>query len=84
MSLHRVRESANCFRTQGYGFLETPGGREIYFHKNSVLDGGFGRLKIGTAVRFAEEEGEKGPQASTVRLAHSLSSRLKQILRRVQ
>ena len=55
------------FPREGYGFLETPGGREIYFHKNSVLDGGFGHLKVGTAVKFAEEEGEKGPQASTVR-----------------
>jgi cold shock CspA family protein len=38
-----------------------------------VLDGAFARLKPGTAVSFAEEEGEKGPQASTVRL---LSKRL--------
>jgi cold shock CspA family protein len=51
-----------------YGFLETPGGREIYFHQNSVLDGGFTRLKIGSRVTFIEEEGEKGPQASTVKL----------------
>jgi cold shock CspA family protein len=49
-----------------YGFLETLGGREIYFHAHSVLGGRFGSLKIGTAVTFAEEEGEKGPQASTV------------------
>jgi len=52
---------------EGYGFLETPGGREIYFHKNSVLDHGFDHLRIGTTVIFAEEEGEKGPQASTVK-----------------
>ena len=55
------------FPTDGYGFLETPGGREIYFHKNSVLEEGFEHLKIGTAVKFVEEEGEKGPQASTVK-----------------
>jgi len=53
---------------EGYGFLETSGGREIYFHKNSVLNGEFDDLKIGTEVSFAEEVGEKGPQASTVRL----------------
>ena len=51
----------------GYGFIESSGGREIYFHKNSVLDG-FESLKIGTEVRFNEEEGEKGPQASTVKI----------------
>lgn len=49
------------------GFIETPDGREIYFHRNSVLDGGFDRLAVGDEVRFVEEEGEKGPQASTVR-----------------
>ena len=68
----RARVS-KLFPREGYGFLETLGGREIYFHKNSVLDGGFERLKVGIAVRFAEEEGEKGPQASTVRAVRSRS-----------
>lgn len=50
----------------GYGFLTSDDGREIYFHMNSVLGRAFPRLKLGTTVRFAEEQGEKGPQASTV------------------
>lgn len=53
---------------EGYGFLTSDDGREIYFHKNSVLGRGFPRLKVGTTVRFVEEAGEKGPQASTVRI----------------
>jgi cold shock CspA family protein/ribosome-associated translation inhibitor RaiA len=51
-----------------FGFLESGGGREIYFHRNSVLDGGFSRLAAGSRVTFVEEAGEKGPQASTVKL----------------
>jgi len=51
------------------GFLETPHGRTLYFHRNSVLDNAFGRLERGTEVQFAEEEGEQGPQASSVRVA---------------
>ena len=51
-----------------FGFLETADGREIYFHRNSVLNGGFARLAVGSRVTFAEELGEKGAQASTVRL----------------
>jgi cold shock CspA family protein len=51
-----------------FGFLEAADGREVYFHRNSVLDGAFGRLAVGTQVIFAEEMGEKGPQASTVKL----------------
>jgi cold shock CspA family protein/ribosome-associated translation inhibitor RaiA len=51
-----------------FGFLETGDGREIYFHRNSVLDAGFSRLAVGARVTFAEEPGEKGPQASTVKV----------------
>jgi cold shock CspA family protein/ribosome-associated translation inhibitor RaiA len=50
----------------GYGFLETTDGREVYFHRNSVLHNDFERLAIGMQVRFAEEQGQEGPQASTV------------------
>lgn len=59
---------AKLFPYEDYGFLETADGREIYFHRNSVLNKHFDDLKIGTEVRFAEEQGEKGPQASTVDL----------------
>jgi cold shock CspA family protein len=53
---------------KGFGFLESADGREIYFHRNSVLNDAFGRLKIGTRVSFSEEMGDKGAQASTVKL----------------
>ena len=53
------------------GFLETPDGREIYFHAHSVLDAQFADLAVGDAVRFVEEAGDEGAQASTVHvLAH--------------
>jgi len=55
------------FPEEGFGFLETADGREVYFHENSVLDSGFGGLEVGAEVHFAEEQGEKGPQATTVR-----------------
>lgn len=48
------------------GFIETPGGREIYFHRNSLVESDFARLEPGDRVRFHEEAGVKGPQASTV------------------
>jgi cold shock CspA family protein len=59
---------AKLIAGEDYGFIETPDGREIYFHRNAVLDGMFDRLTVGAEVRFVEEEGEKGAQASTVRL----------------
>jgi cold shock CspA family protein len=50
------------------GFIETPDGREVYFHRNAVLNDAFDRLTVGSDVRFVENEGVKGSQASTVRL----------------
>jgi cold shock CspA family protein/ribosome-associated translation inhibitor RaiA len=57
------------FPEESYGFLETTDGREVYFHANSVLNQDFNRLEVGVEVAFVEEDGEEGPQASTVRLA---------------
>lgn len=54
------------FSAEGYGFLATADGREIFFHENSVRNGGFAALRVGGEVRFVEEVGEQGPQASTV------------------
>lgn len=62
---------SKLFENEDYGFLSTADGREVYFHANSVLDGKFAQLEIGSAVAFAEEMGEKGPQASTVRVTKS-------------
>jgi cold shock CspA family protein len=56
------------FREEGYGFLSSLDGREIYFHRNSVLHDDFDRLHVGTGVRFSEEMGEEGPQASSVQI----------------
>jgi len=59
---------ARILPEERYGFLRTADGREVYFHENSVLDHAFGQLKPGARVAFVEEMGEKGLQASTVRI----------------
>jgi cold shock CspA family protein/ribosome-associated translation inhibitor RaiA len=51
---------------EDYGRIATPDGREIYFHRNSVVNADFDRLKVGLEVRISEEAGDRGPQASTV------------------
>ncbi|ERT09937.1 'Cold-shock' DNA-binding domain protein [Lyngbya aestuarii BL J] len=59
------------FTEEGYGFLRTIDvDREIYFHKNSVLNNDFERLTVGTGVRYVEEQGENGPQATTVKIVN--------------
>jgi len=56
------------FREEGYGFIKTLDGQDIYFHRNSVLHDDFDRLEIGTGVRFFVEDGEEGPHATTVKI----------------
>lgn len=54
---------------EGYGFIRaTDDNRQVYFHRNSVLHGDFERLSVGTEVRFSPEEGDNGPQASSVQV----------------
>jgi cold shock CspA family protein len=59
---------AKLLKNDGYGFIVSPEGQEIYFHRNSVLHHDFDRLVIGAGVRYHEEMGEKGLQASSVEL----------------
>jgi cold shock CspA family protein/ribosome-associated translation inhibitor RaiA len=57
------------FDQEGYGFLRVIGDeRQVYFHRNSVLHGDFERLALGTEVRFTPQEGDDGPQASSVQI----------------
>ncbi len=68
---HEVPEHGRVVRvspTDGYGFLETPDGVEVYFHENAVVDAPLSELEPGAQVRFvlAEGEGQQGPQASSV------------------
>lgn len=59
---------------EDYGFIETEGGEEVYFHRNSVAGDGFDRLRVGDEVHVSVEEGEKGPQAVVVHPVHRRSA----------
>lgn len=51
-----------------HGFISTSDGRVIYFHRNSVANGGFDTLAVGQEVRFAEDVGDEGPRATFVQV----------------
>lgn len=57
---------AKIFPFDGYGFIITDDGREIYFHRNSVIEPTFEVLEEGLEVAFLEEQGKEGPQAVRV------------------
>jgi ribosomal subunit interface protein len=53
---------------EGYGFIESDDGEEVYFHRNAVRNNAFARLRLGARVRFVDEEGEDGVHARSVSL----------------
>jgi cold shock CspA family protein/ribosome-associated translation inhibitor RaiA len=59
---------SRLYPEKGFGFLRTNDGREIYFHRNSVVNEEFDDLSVGTGVNFQEEPGEQGPQATSVKV----------------
>jgi cold shock CspA family protein len=63
---------AKLFSEGRYGFITALDGRELYFHENSVVGQSFDELQVGDGVRFAEEQGDEGPQASTVQVVQSV------------
>ena len=51
-----------------YGFIQSADGGEVYFHKNSLRNCAYNDLQEGDSVEFAAEAGEKGPQATWVKV----------------
>ena len=51
----------------GYGFILTDAGEQVYFHRNAVRGGlEFERLAEGERIALDFEAGEQGPQATVV------------------
>jgi|SRR5688572_11950168 ribosomal subunit interface protein len=51
---------------QGYGFIRTDEGEEVYFHRNSLHELDFAQLHPGFPVELELERGKRGQQASRV------------------
>ena len=71
VKLHAVPDHGRIARLlpeRDCGFILSAEGEEIYFHRNSVANGGFEALSVGDEVRFVAQHSEstEGPQASTV------------------
>ena len=74
MSGHRTKrhpttsqgQVVRIFDEDGYGFIETVDGHEVFFDGDSVTGQAWARLDIGSRVRFKEMDGDKGPYGSQV------------------
>jgi CspA family cold shock protein len=54
--------------SKGYGFIEQEGGNDVFVHYQSIVSDGYKTLEEGQKVEFTESEGEKGPQATEVKI----------------
>ncbi len=69
VKLHDVPQHGRVARLvadEGYGFIATPDGRELYFSRANVVHPDFKGLAVGTEVQFIEEAAAEGPQAKRV------------------
>ncbi|OGZ70133.1 MAG: cold-shock protein [Candidatus Staskawiczbacteria bacterium RIFCSPHIGHO2_12_FULL_38_11] len=52
---------------KNFGFIAREGEvKDLFFHANDLKDVSFDELKVGDAVNFDVEEGQKGPAAKNV------------------
>jgi cold shock CspA family protein len=63
---HHAATVARVFPAEDYGFLTTADGREIYFHRNALVNADLDTLDVGTEVSFVEEVLDEGAQAKRV------------------
>jgi CspA family cold shock protein len=52
---------------KGYGFIAVDGGRDVFVHFSAIQADGYRSLEEGQRVEFDIEQGERGPQAISVR-----------------
>ena len=53
---------------RGFGFIDTGGGKDLFFHSNDLDGVSFDELQVGQKVSFTEGVGEKGPRAENIKV----------------
>ncbi|MEH6941372.1 cold-shock protein CspD [Bacillus sp. JJ722] len=51
---------------KGFGFIEVPGGNDVFVHFSAIQGDGYKTLDEGQEVEFEIEDGSRGPQAKNV------------------
>jgi CspA family cold shock protein len=53
---------------KGYGFIAVDGGRDVFVHYSAIEMDGYRSLEEGQRVEFEITQGDRGPQAESVRM----------------
>ena len=54
--------------SKGYGFISRENGDDVFVHFQSIISDGYKSLNENDKVEFVVTEGQKGPQASEVKV----------------
>ncbi|MEO1442864.1 MAG: cold-shock protein [Chloroflexota bacterium] len=65
----RVEGTVKWFSNEkGYGFIAQPNGEDIFVHYSAISGAGYRSLEEGQKVEFEVTQGQKGKQASDVKV----------------
>ncbi len=53
---------------KGYGFIAVEGGPDVFAHLSAITGGSYRSREEGQRVEFDLTQGQKGPQAESVRV----------------
>ena len=53
---------------KGFGFIDTGGPKDLFFHSSALEGVRFDELKEGQRVSYTDGHGPKGPRAENVRV----------------
>ena len=54
--------------SKGYGFISQENGEDVFVHFQSIVSDGYKTLNENDKVEFLVTDGQKGPQASDVKI----------------